>query len=126
MHHGVITGCPTAKRWQAALYNLFLTLLLIVGLNTGVRAQTWEEGPAHVAVMQSQYMPTLVSFTADTGTASCPAGTWLTYNNSNQASVQAVYAMLLAALNTGNKILYFITAGDTTCNVKILYEYPSP
>src|ERR1700677_3155413 len=87
----------------------------------------WDEGMAHVVVLQGQYMPNLVSFEADTGTASCPAGTWLSYGSaSTQSSNQAIYAIVLAALNTGNRVLYFITAGDTSCTVQILYEYGTP
>jgi hypothetical protein len=82
---------------------------------------------AHVVVIQAQYMPNFAYFTADTGTASCPAGTWLHYGSATtQSSNQAVYATLLAAINTGNRILYFVTDGDTTCTVQIVYEYGTP
>jgi hypothetical protein len=113
-----------AVRQRQSRYVRVFALLFLAAFASSRAWAAWEEGMAHIVVLQGQYMPNLVSFTADTGTASCPAGTWLSYGSaSTQSTNQAIYAMVLAALNTGNKVLYFITAGDTTCTVQILYEY---
>ena len=37
-----------------------------------------EEAYARVTTVESTYMPTTITFEVDTGTASCPAGHWLT------------------------------------------------
>lgn len=112
-------------RWQLRIQAAFLFSL---AFGTGNAFAAYEEGIAHIVVVQSQYMPTLVQFTADTGTTSCPAGKWLTFGSTSApaAQVEAVFAAVLAGLNTGNKILYGINAGDTTCTILFLYSYATP
>ena len=57
----------------------------------------YEETNAKVTLVQSTYMPTTIAFTVDTGTPSCPAGTWLYWRNANTDNNKATYAKLLTA-----------------------------
>jgi hypothetical protein len=79
---------------------------------------------AHVTIVESSYMPTQVFFQADVGSVSCPAGKWLVWPRSADSN-KAIFALLLAAINSGNRIQYLINDGDTNCQVQFLYELAS-
>lgn len=101
-------------------------MLCIVGLGSST-AWSYEQALAHVTMVQSSYMPNVVAFRVDTGTASCPAGAWLLSGSAATTdNNKATYAMLLAAINTGNLVEYGINAGDTSCTVVFLYELNGP
>src|SRR5580704_11925298 len=62
-----------AVRQRQSRYVRVFALLFLAAFASSRAWAAWEEGMAHIVVLQGQYMPNLVSFTADTGTASCPA-----------------------------------------------------
>jgi hypothetical protein len=96
---------------------------LAIGLLTlAATGPSWayELTNARVTVLQSTYMPAKIAFTVDTGTPSCPAGTWLFWSNSNTDNNKATYATLLAALTSGSKVTYYVNDGDTACTVLFL------
>jgi hypothetical protein len=84
-----------------------------------------ETAQAHVAVVESTYMPASITFQVDMGSPNCPAGAWLSWNNGNQSNVMSAFALLIAASNSGNRIQYFVNNGDTTCQVQFLYALAS-
>ena len=73
------------------------------------------------AAVPANYMPTQVFFQADIGSTSCLSGSWLRWANATVDGNKAVFSLLLAAVNSGNRIRYFINNGDTTCQVQFLY-----
>jgi hypothetical protein len=93
----------------------------------GVAQMSWalETVQAHVTAVETAYMPGSISFIVDTGSASCPAGTWLRWINANPDNVKSAFALLIAATNSGNRIQYFINNGDTNCQVQFLYALAS-
>jgi hypothetical protein len=101
-------------------------MFCILGLGSST-AWSYEQALAHVTMVQSSYMPNVVVFRVDTGTASCPAGTWLlSGSTATTDNNKAAYSLLLAAINTGYMIEYGINAGDTSCTVVFLYELNGP
>jgi hypothetical protein len=84
-----------------------------------------ETAQAHLTIVETTYMPAQIGFQVDTGTARCPAGTWLKWINANVDNVKSAFALLSAATNTGSRIQYFINNGDTTCQVQFLYALSS-
>lgn len=94
-------------------------MVLMAWIATGP-AWAYEETNAKVTLVQSTYMPTAIAFTVDTGTPSCPAGTWLYWRNANIDNNKATYATLLAALSSGMRITYYVNNGDTGCTVLFL------
>ncbi|MFL6603254.1 MAG: hypothetical protein ACJ8R9_18270 [Steroidobacteraceae bacterium] len=95
-------------------------LLFVFGIGASALCAAYELGVAHVTTLQSTYMPTNVQFTVDTGTASCPAGHWLTWANADKDNNKATYATLLAAVTSGMQIMYYVNNGDTGCTVIFL------
>jgi hypothetical protein len=93
----------------------------------GVAPMCWayEVVQAHGTAVETTYMPTAATFTVDIGTASCPAGGWLTWNNASTDNNKSAFALLIAAINSGNRIQYFINNGDTTCKVQFFYALAS-
>ena len=94
-------------------------MALIAWIATGP-SWAYEETNARVTVVQSTYMPATIAFTVDTGTASCPAGTWLYWSNANIDNNKATYATLLTALSSRLPITYYVNNGDTGCTVLFL------
>ena len=101
--------------------------VIVVIAALGVSPVTWalESAQARVTCVEATYMPTQVLLQVDTGTASCPAGKWLTWVNGNADNVKAVFGLLIAAVNSGNRVQYFINNGDTNCQVQFLYAVAS-
>jgi hypothetical protein len=73
-----------------------------------------------VTLVEPTYLPGLVTLIMDTGNASCPAGTFLRWQKSNENNKSA-YASLLAALVTRSPINFVINDGDTTCTGQFLH-----
>jgi hypothetical protein len=101
------------------------TLFAMIATVLAPAAWTLEVAQAHVAVVETTYMPSSITFQVDSGTTSCPIGTWLRWINGNVDNVKSAFALLLAAVNNGGRIQYFINNGDTTCQVQFLYALPS-
>ena len=96
-----------------------------VALATAPAAWALESAQAHVTIIESTYMPGSVTFQVDVGTASCPAGTWLTWSNANVDNVKSAFALLIAASNSGNRVGYYVNNGDTTCLVQFVHALAS-
>jgi hypothetical protein len=84
-----------------------------------------ESAQARVTIVQASAMPSEVTFMVDTGTTSCPVGSWLAWANANLDNNKAVFALLIAAVNGGSRIQYFVNNGDTNCQVQFLYAVAS-
>jgi hypothetical protein len=111
LKHFARKRCAMFKR--IALATLAMTL--------APSAWAYEVVQSHVTIVESSYMPTQVFFQVDIGSPSCPAGTWLRWANATVDGNKAVFSLLLAAVNSGNRIQYFVNDGDTTCQVQFLY-----
>lgn len=96
------------------------TLTLVLLMAAAFPCLAYEQTYARVTTVQSTYMPTTIAFEVDTGTPSCPAGSWLIWSNANTDNNKATYATLLAAIASGSRILYYINDGDTSCKVVFL------
>ena len=96
------------------------SIMALVALIASAPSWAYEVTNAHVTLVQSTYMPTSIAFTVDTGTASCPAGTWLYWRNANIDNNKATYATLLTALSSGMPVTYYVNNGDTGCTVLFL------
>jgi hypothetical protein len=102
----------------------FLGLFFAVGCYSQT-AQALETAQAHVTQVEATYMPAEITFWVDTGTTSCPTGSLIKWINGSPDNVKSVFAMLIAALNSGNRIQYFVNNGDTTCQAQFIYGLPS-
>lgn len=80
-----------------------------------------ENAQAHVTIVESSYMPVSVTVQVDVGSPSCPAGAWLTWSNANVDNVKATFALLIAATNSGNRVVYYVNNGDASCLVQFLH-----
>jgi len=99
--------------------------LAIAALSVAPTAGALETAQAHVTIVQTSAMPNQVTFMVDTGTTSCPVGSWLAWANANLDNNKAAFALLVAAVNSGSRIQYFINNGDTNCQVQFLYAVAS-
>src|SRR5690242_8958810 len=85
-----------------------------VSLSTSVHAYQTLEG--HVTLVEPTYMPTTIQFSMDSGSSLCPVGAWLRWSTPNNTDRnKVVYATLVAAFTSGNRIRLYINDGDTTC-----------
>lgn len=75
---------------------------------------------AKVSLVESSYMPGIVSFMLSGGTALCPAGRWLVWQRDVENN-KAVYAMLMAALIGGKQVTVVFDAGDSNCVPKFMH-----
>jgi hypothetical protein len=75
---------------------------------------------AKVSLVESSYMPGLVTFMLTNGTATCPAGKWLVWQRDADNN-KAIYAMLVSALIGGKQIRVFFTPGDASCVPKFMH-----
>ncbi|WP_140986927.1 hypothetical protein [Asticcacaulis tiandongensis] len=79
---------------------------------------------AHVTVIESSYMPSLVAFMIDQAAGSCAAGSFLKWYGvgleaaDRRENAQAVYASLLTAL-AGNRTINLVVQ-DTDCTVTVM------
>jgi hypothetical protein len=74
-----------------------------------------EEIKGHVTYLETTYLPSLVVFTLDSGSTSCPTGTSLKWQKTDQSNNKAVYATLMLASATGRTVRMYVNDGDTTC-----------
>lgn len=74
-----------------------------------------------VTVVEPTYLPVAISFVMDTGSATCPAGTWLKWQKADQENNKAVYATLMAALVSGKQVRFHFNNGDSTCSGQFLH-----
>lgn len=74
-----------------------------------------------VTLLEPTYLPTRVVFMMDTGSSSCPAGNYLTWQNADQNNNKATYATLMLALSMGKKVRLYVNDGDTTCIGRFLH-----
>jgi hypothetical protein len=104
-----------------------LKAIVFATIAPAIAPASWalETAQAHVTIVETTYMPAQITLQVDTGTASCPAGTWLKWINSNVDNVKSAFSLLIAAANSGSRIQYFINSGDTTCQVQFLYALSS-
>jgi hypothetical protein len=104
-----------------------LKAIAFAAVALAVAPASWalETAQAHVTIVETTYIPTKITFQVDTGTPSCPAGTWLTWINSNVDNVKSAFALLIAASNAASRIQYFINNGDSTCQVQFLWALSS-
>jgi len=80
-----------------------------------------ESATGHVTYLEPTFLPAIVQFTLDSGSASCPAGTYLKWQKSDQSNNKAVYATLMLALSTGRRVRLYINDADTTCVGQFLH-----
>ena len=95
-------------------------LILAAMLLSTSQAQALEQVTTKVSVVESSYMPGIVSFRLLGGTASCPADKWLVWQRDSENN-KAVYAMLMSALISGTKISIYFEEGDRNCVPKHLH-----
>lgn len=64
-----------------------------------------------VTHIETTYYPSVIVFTLSSGDATCPAGAWLTYQNSNIENLKAALAALFASDLSGHSLYAYY---DTT------------
>lgn len=112
MLHARIAVRSALRMWA---YRSVIAISLIA-LPKAVLAYDWEV-TAHLSEVEGSYVPAEVTVMIDQSAGTCTAGAWLTFSgnpssNNLPANVQAVYAGLLAALQTGSRIdIYGRNAG---------------
>lgn len=79
-------------------------------------AQDLEFMIGKVVDLEPTYMPATIAFVMDTGSASCPAGKMLFWKKADQVNNRIVYSTLQQAIGTGQRIIFHVAKGDTTCN----------
>jgi hypothetical protein len=67
-----------------------------------------------VTDIEGTYVPGVVVFQMDTGSSSCPTGTWLKWQKDLENN-KAVYSMLMTALTSGRKIAFYVNDNDAAC-----------
>ncbi len=90
--------------WSGAL------MLLVTAVALGN-----DEIKGNVTNVDMSYLPGMVAFKMDTGTATCPAGSWLRWQNTNTDNNKAAYAMLLEAFAIGKPVDFYYATGDSNC-----------
>jgi hypothetical protein len=83
-----------------------------------------EHVTGRVTYLEPTYLPAMVQFTMDAGSASCPTGQYLKWQKADQSNNKTVYATLLLALTAGKRIRLFMNDGDTTCTGQFLHVLP--
>lgn len=86
-----------------------------------MNAMALQELIGKVVAVEPTYLPGRVQFTLDSGTASCPAGGWLAWQNADPGNNKAVYATLLAALATGKSVRAYFDPADATCTAQFVH-----
>jgi hypothetical protein len=103
------------------LFALLLSMILAI-----TPAMALDAYGAHVTLVSGHDLPNIVYFQVDQPVDSCPAHAYLQYvgNTSdtatNQASIRAVYAMLLAAKVSGQTVSVFGTGSNVNnfCTIR--------
>ncbi len=92
-------------------------LMLIVSTH----AHALQQIKGQVTLVQATSVPAEVSFQMDVGTTKCPAGAWLSWKNQSWDNNKAVYSLLLAALASGNKVVFMMDDNNTDCSGNFIY-----
>ena len=95
------------------MWRLSGILAVLLGLSCG-QAAALEVAVGRVVAVEPTFMPGFIKFYMDVGTPSCPANSWYTWQKSDENN-KAVYATLLAAIATKQKIRLHFNDGDTSC-----------
>lgn len=74
-----------------------------------------------VILIEGTYMPTLITFQMDVGTARCPSGAWLTWQHTNPDNNKAIYSALLMALSSGRPVTLMLPSEGTGCTGRFFY-----
>ena len=88
---------------------------------TFINANALEVITARVVFVEPTYMPSVVTFTLDSGSASCPAGKLLTWQKSDPDNNKAIFAVLLLSLSNGKRVRMHVNDGDITCQGQFLH-----
>ena len=90
-------------------------IFLMFAITLSNSAHALEAFVGKVTTVEPTYLPGAVTFTMDTGNATCPAGRWLKWQKPDADNNKAVYSTLMTALVSGKKIRFHINDGDTNC-----------
>jgi hypothetical protein len=102
-------------------YRRLAALAIAVALPaTAANAQNVEAITGHVRLVEATYMPSVVTFMLDAGTATCPSGRYLTWAKDTENN-KAVFAALLSAQSTGHRVNFYYATGDTGCKGTFLH-----
>lgn len=74
-----------------------------------------------VTSIEATYMPSVIPFRLDQGNAACPAGTPLLWQSSNIENNKAIYATLLSAHLSGQRIMFYMNDNDASCTGRFIY-----
>jgi hypothetical protein len=88
-------------------------LVLVLVLAFAGKASAVVPIVGRVTVVESTYMPGEISFMLDVGSPTCPAGTWLFWRKDVE-NTKATYALLLTAVSTGRKVVFYHADGACT------------
>ena len=94
--------------------------ILILTILITFPASALESFVGKVTLVEPTYLPNSISFYMDTGTSTCPGGSWLRWTKTEENN-KIVYSTLMTALITGNKVRLHFNDGDTTCQVQYLH-----
>ena len=97
--------------------------LSLIALPHGALAYDWEVS-AHLTEVEGSYVPNEVTIMIDQSAGTCAAGAWLTFSgnpssNNLPANVQAVYAGLLVALQTGSRVELY--GSNAECAIEFVH-----
>lgn len=93
---------------------------LFLFLGASFQCLALENITARVTVLEPTYLPGKITFQIDKSTSQCPAGTWIQWSK-NEENNKAVYATLLAALSSQNRINLYFDESDTKCKASYLH-----
>ena len=99
--------------------NKFLIAVMLMLVSNSAFALEYISGK--VTILQPTELPARVTLQMDAGNATCPAGTWLQWNNPNPENVQGIYSTLMTALVSGNQISFIINDNDTSCTGQFIH-----
>lgn len=99
-----------------------LLLSAVLALKPAIASDVYN---AHVILVSGHDLPDVVAFQIDQPIDACPAGTYLLYSGNttdtatNEASIRAVYALLLAAKLSGQVVWVFGTnSSGPECTIR--------
>lgn len=75
-------------------------MLIISMLLASANAAALESFLGKVTTLEPTYLPGAITFTLDSGNATCPKGTWLKWSKTEENN-KIVYSTLMAALASG-------------------------
>lgn len=99
--------------------NIFLFSILFLSFSG--TANALQNFTGRVLGIEVTYMPGLIQFSLDQGSATCPSGKALVWTNPNQDNNKAVYAALLTAWASDRNVLVYLDDGDSSCVVRFVH-----